>query len=87
LTTGSDLTKGIDELWLVPHCHLTSIVDTVLHMPRPGLLLLAAAVLVLPAAAQSPKTFIDYFLPTPIVSPLSTTAWGAATVGRPKERP
>jgi len=50
-------------------------------MPRPGLLLVAAAVLVLPAAAQSPKTFIDYFLPTPIVSPLSTTAWGAATVG------
>jgi hypothetical protein len=50
-------------------------------MARPRLLLLAAAVLVLPAAAQSPKTFIDYFLPTPIVSPLSTTAWGAATVG------
>ena len=31
-----------------------------------------------PAAA---KTFIDYFLPTPILSPLSTTAWGAASVG------
>ncbi len=27
------------------------------------------------------KTFIDYFQPTPILSPLSTTAWGAATVG------
>jgi hypothetical protein len=35
------------------------------------------------ASAQSPaqtsagagKTFIDYFQPTPIVSPLSTTAW------------
>jgi hypothetical protein len=41
------------------------------------------------ASAQSPaqapsvagKTFIDYFQPTPILSPLSTTAWGAATVG------
>ena len=50
-------------------------------MPPSRLLLLALAVLALPAAAQSPKTFIDYFLPTPIVSPLSTTAWGAATVG------
>jgi hypothetical protein len=27
------------------------------------------------------KTFIDYFLPTPITDSLSTTAWGAATVG------
>jgi hypothetical protein len=27
------------------------------------------------------KTFIDYFQPTPILSPLSTTVWGAATVG------
>ena len=50
-------------------------------MPRPGLFFLAAVVLVFPAAAQSPKTFIDYFLPTPIVSPLSTTAWGATSVG------
>jgi hypothetical protein len=41
------------------------------------------------ASAQSPaqtsatvgKTFIDYFQPTPILSPLSTTAWGVATVG------
>jgi hypothetical protein len=79
--TASDLTNGIDELRFVPHCHLTSIVDTLLRMAHPRLLLLAAAVLALPAAAQSPKTFIDYFLPTPIVSPLSTTAWGAATVG------
>ena len=28
-----------------------------------------------------PKTFIDYFLPTPISSALDATAWGAATVG------
>jgi hypothetical protein len=27
------------------------------------------------------KTFIDYFLPTPIVGALSTDVWGAATVG------
>jgi hypothetical protein len=50
-------------------------------MPHSRLLLLATAVLALPAAAQPPKTFIDYFLPTPIVAPLSTTAWGATTVG------
>jgi hypothetical protein len=35
--------------------------------------------------AQSPatadKTFIDYFQPTPMLSPLSITAWGEATVG------
>jgi hypothetical protein len=31
-------------------------------------------------AAQT-QTFIDYFLPTPIVSPLSKDAWGTATVG------
>jgi hypothetical protein len=29
----------------------------------------------------SGKTFIDYFLPTPITSSLSSDAWGAATVG------
>src|ERR1051325_363169 len=27
------------------------------------------------------KTFIDYFLPTPIVGSLTTNVWGAATVG------
>jgi hypothetical protein len=27
------------------------------------------------------KTFIDYFQPTPIIGTLSSTAWGAATVG------
>jgi hypothetical protein len=33
------------------------------------------------ASATASKTFIDYFEPTPILSPLSTTAWGMATVG------
>jgi hypothetical protein len=31
--------------------------------------------------AKAGKTFIDYFLPTPITAPLSTTVWGAAAVG------
>ena len=44
-------------------------------------LVLAAVAIGLPAAAQTPKTFIDYFLPAPIVAPLSTTVWGAASVG------
>jgi hypothetical protein len=51
--------------------------------------LLFAATAVGAASAQNPaqtsatagKTFIDYFQPTPILSPLSMTAWGAATVG------
>lgn len=35
-----------------------------------------------PAQTPTPdKTFIDYFLPTPITLPLSTTIWGAAAVG------
>ncbi len=32
-------------------------------------------------AEEPTKTFIDYFLPTPIVGPLSKDAWGAAAVG------
>jgi hypothetical protein len=32
-------------------------------------------------SAATDKTFIDYFQPMPILSPLSTTAWGAASVG------
>ena len=52
-------------------------------------ILLFGATVVGAASAQSPaqtsasagKTFIDYFQPTPIVSSLSTTAWGSATVG------
>lgn len=33
------------------------------------------------AAAGSPKSFIDYFRPAPIISPLSKDAWGASLVG------
>jgi hypothetical protein len=45
-----------------------------------------SAALVSACLAQTPvatpdKTFIDYFRPTPITAPLSTTVWGAATVG------
>ncbi len=47
------------------------------------------ALQIFPAYAQTstagsttrPKTFIDYFLPTPIVGALTTNVWGAATVG------
>jgi hypothetical protein len=52
--------------------------------PLPALLLTLASLatpVTAQIAAQTPKTFIDYFLPTPITAPLSTTAWGAATVG------
>ena len=31
--------------------------------------------------ASRPKTFIDYFLPTPVAGSLTTNVWGAATVG------
>jgi len=33
------------------------------------------------APATEPKTFINYFLPTPIVGSLTTNVWGVATVG------
>ena len=61
-----------------------------LRLTSPAIpILLFGATVVGGASAQSPaqtsasagKTFIDYFQPTPIVSPLSTTAWGSATVG------
>jgi hypothetical protein len=34
-----------------------------------------------PTQPSPGKTFIDYFQPTPTLSPLSATAWGVATVG------
>lgn len=39
--------------------------------------------LLMPAASvwAAPKTFIDYFRPMPITSPLTTNVWGVATVG------
>ena len=53
-----------------------------------SVILIAAACLVLVGlqstrgeAAKPAKTFIDYFKPMPITSPLTTNVWGAATVG------
>lgn len=37
--------------------------------------------LILPAIPSRAKSFIDYFLPTPIVGTMTTNVWGAATVG------
>jgi hypothetical protein len=48
----------------------------------PSLLFLAASACLAQTSGSAPdKTFIDYFLPTPITLPLSSTIWGAATVG------
>jgi hypothetical protein len=44
-------------------------------------LVTAAFVLVTSPAAAAPKPMINYFLPMPIVGKLSTTVWGASTVG------
>src|SRR6185312_1039663 len=49
-----------------------------------GLTLLVSSILAQTpgnGSANQPKTFIDYFLPTPIVGALTTNVWGAATVG------
>ena len=46
-----------------------------------GLSLLMAANFGHAQAAKPAKTFIDYFQPMPILSPLTTNVWGAATVG------
>ncbi|NIJ30925.1 hypothetical protein FHT00_002898 [Sphingomonas insulae] len=35
-----------------------------------------------PVPVIGPKAFIDYFMPTPVLRPLSATAWGAREVGR-----
>ncbi len=51
---------------------------------RPALIVLAALAGVNfshAQAAKPAKTFIDYFLPIPITSSLSSKVWGAATVG------
>jgi hypothetical protein len=56
-----------------------------LRLTSPAIPILLFATVAGAASAQTSasagKTFIDYFQPTPIVSPLSTTAWGSATVG------
>ena len=44
-------------------------------------LLLAVFVLVTSPAAAAPQPLINYFQPMPIVGKLSTTVWGASTVG------
>ena len=48
---------------------------------------LAEAILCGVAGAQTSKTFIDYFQPTPITcSPLSSASWGVAGVCRQAKR-
>jgi len=42
---------------------------------------LAIAALPRMAAAQTAKTFIDYFQPTPLVCPLTTNTWGCTAAG------
>ena len=44
-------------------------------------LLLAGFVLVTSTAEGAPQPLIKYFQPMPIVGKLSTTVWGASTVG------
>ena len=46
-----------------------------------ALALLAGASFARAQETKTNKTFIDYFLPTPIVGSLTTNVWGAATVG------
>ncbi len=53
-------------------------------MKRHGLsffILLGTAVLASSSAAAAPQPLIKYFQPMPIIGKLSTTVWGAATVG------
>ena len=52
-------------------------------MTRPARTTLATALLLLvpSAAAAAPQPLITYFKPMPIVGKLSTTVWGASTVG------
>jgi len=44
-------------------------------------LLIAALALVTSSAGAAPQPLIKYFQPMPIVGKLSTTVWGASTVG------
>jgi hypothetical protein len=46
-----------------------------------SLAVLAGANIGVAQEAKTNKTFIEYFLPTPIVGSLTTNVWGAATVG------
>lgn len=42
---------------------------------------LVVSIALLPSSALAAPQFMDYFKPTPIVGPLSSTAWGAPSVG------
>jgi len=51
-------------------------------VPMQTFILTLAVLFFIPASsAAAVKTLIDYFLPTPIYDKLSSTAWGAASVG------
>jgi hypothetical protein len=55
-----------------------------IHLLKPAftaLALLAGAHFGVAQETKTSRTFIDYFLPTPIVGSLTTNVWGAATVG------
>src|SRR5689334_7451019 len=57
----------------INHCKLCALAS--------GLFLWATSNGAGAAEPKSAKTFIDYFQPMPILSPLTTNVWGAATVG------
>ena len=59
-----------------PSCHLLRVAIASLSLS-----LLGSHTAVPADAALPGKTFIDYFLPTPIIGSLSRTVWGAAEVG------
>ena len=58
---------------LRPHLHLKTLLT--------ALAVLAGASFGGAQEIKTNKTFIDYFLPTPIVGSLTTNVWGAVTVG------
>src|SRR5882762_831175 len=49
--------------------------------PYKNTLLIAAVALGAAPARATPKPLVNYFQPIPIVGKLSTTVWGASTVG------
>jgi len=61
--------------------HLFSITMMSCQFALVGLAFAASAFTSFGQEQKPAKTFIDYFLPTPIVGSLSTTVWGAADVG------
>ena len=64
--------------------HMSLIRSRAAKMLKNVLAGLAGLALVCTSSGQVPKpakTFIDYFLPTPVVGALTTNIWGAAAVG------